>query len=404
MKLSTPLLLGSLAVNAVLLAFLVVGTSGDTATPTQSAAQPAATANAAAASATLAHGVWTTLQTGDLADQRDRLRAEGFPPDIIRAILSAQLDESFAARRKALTAAQPEIPFWKNPVRDPKLQADLRDLSLEEEKMLKDLLGRDASAADPQTLAYLHRQFGDLPDAKLLELQRIQDDYNRQRSDIFTNARSGSILPAEQQKLATLDKAMHVDFAGVLTPDELTNYDLRSSNTATQLRYNLSAFDATEQEYRTLFQLQQSFDEKFGRMYTQPSQDEMKARNAAQQQLTSDIKAALGDARYADYQRSQDYNYRQTAQLVARLELPPETANQVYAVQQDTQQRARSIQMDSTLPGDTRLQQLSALADEAKAKVATVLGPRGAEAYSANGGSWLQNLAPRPAITTPATR
>jgi hypothetical protein len=400
MKLSTPLLLGSLAVNAALVAFLVIGPSGDSSSRPPSAVRPAtATGSAAATSTPLDPDVWTALQAGDLAAQRDRLRAGGFPPDIIRSILAAQVNESFAARRKALTAAQPEMPFWKNPTPDPKVQAALRDLSREEEKILKDLLGKDARDDDPAYAASLHRQFGDLPDAKIEELRRIQDDYNRQRSDIFANARSGGILPEERQKLTALEKAMHADFGSVLTPEELMNYDLRSSNTASQLRYNLAAFDPSEQEYRTLFQLQQAFDQQFGPMYSQPSQDEMKARSDAQKLLDRDISSALGEARYADYLRAKDYNYRQTSQLVARLELPPETANQVYAVQQDVQQRMRTIQMDRTLQMPDRLQQLSALADEAKAKIAAVLGPRGFDAYPANGGSWLQNVAPRPAIT-----
>ena len=36
---------------------------------------------------------------------------------------------------------------------------------------------------------------------------------------------------------------------------------------------------------------------------------------------------ALGADRFAEYERATDYNYRQTSQLVARLELPPAAAD-----------------------------------------------------------------------------
>ena len=124
----------------------------------------------------------------------------------------------------------------------------------------------------------------------------------------------------------------------------------------------------------------------------------MRDRSTAQRQLTEDIKTTLGEQRYAEYQRSTDGNYQQTARLVARLELPPETANQVYTVQQDMQQRVRTLQMDRNLAPADRNTQLAALATEAQAKITATLGPRGYDAYKQYGGSWLQQLQPRPTL------
>ncbi len=399
MKLSTLVLASSLVANAVLLAMIAVGSSDDTDAVTRAARTAAAQPKTSASKESAAPGpdTWGELQSGDLAAQRDRLRAEGFPPDLIRAILGAEIRESFAARRKAIENAQGETPYWKNPSRDPATQAALRDLNREQDKILKDLLGNDGRNDDPSYAAYLRRQFGDLPADKVDRLRDIMDDYNRQRSDIYANNRAGALLPEEQQKITALDKAMHADFATVLTPQEMADYDLRSSNTAQQLRNNLTAFDATEQEYRTLFALQQAFDDKYGRQYGPLSQDDMKARSDAQKQLQEDIKTALGPDRYAEYQRDTDYSYRQATLLVARLELPPDAASQVYATQKDIQQRATTLRTDRTLSSDDRTAQLAGLATEAQTRLITALGPQGYQAYTQNGmGSWVQNLVPRP--------
>ena len=118
------------------------------------------------------------------------------------------------------------------------------------------------------------------------------------------------------------------------------------------------------------------------------------ARGEAQKQLNEDVKAALGAVRYAEYQRATDYSFRQTTQLVARLDLPPESANQVYAVQKDIQDRANTLRQNSALSSDERTAQFAALANETKTKVTAVLGEGGFAAYKENGGSWMQMLQP----------
>ena len=148
-----PVLLGcSLAANAALIVALIAGVSGDT-TPSSTKSARAAAAPARVSSTALA-GVdpelWNKLPSGDWSALVASLRAKGFPLSIIRAIVSAQVDEGFRDRRKALEAAMNNVPFWKNPIPDPQTLAAQRALSREEQKMLKDIFGTDASADDPR--------------------------------------------------------------------------------------------------------------------------------------------------------------------------------------------------------------------------------------------------------------
>jgi hypothetical protein len=393
MKLSTALLAVSLALNALLLAFLGAGIFSPS--PTTAAANgrgvptPAATAVAAS---TTARDAWNEVHATDLAAQVARLRAEDFPPAVIRAILTAQIREQFAARRKAIEAAEAEQPYWL-PMRDPKTQAELRALARDEQKALKELLGPDA---ENNIAAALRRIMPELSPEKIEQLAQIRERYLEQRSALYANV-SGPTLPDEYEKINALDKAMRGEFAAVLTPQELEDYNLRDSRTAVQLRNNLAAFNPTEQEFRTLFKLQSAFDEQYGQMGPGMSSDQMRARSEAQRQLNEQIKAALGGERYADYQRSTDYNFRRTTQLVARLNLPPETANELYALQQSVQQQAMDARRMATSPSE-RTAQLSALATDAEAKLLAKLGPSGLEAYQQYAGSWLNNLAPRPPV------
>lgn len=341
-------------------------------------------------------GTWTSLQGEDLPTLVAQLRATGFPPNVVRAIVAAQISEQFTARRKALDPEADNRPFWKSQIPDPQVQAARRQLAREQQKALRDVLGDDAEPNDPLSLVSQRRRLGEVPAEKLPELKQLLRDFDERRSDVVM---AGTMLGSDREKLAALEKEQYAAISKLLTPAELEEYDLRASNTANSLRSQLAIFNPTEQEFRAIFKLQRPFDEQYQRVFDTPMTPEIaRQRSEGQKQLQQDIKTLLGPERAQDYERSIDYNYQQASRLVARLELPPETTNQLYAVQKETQARQMEIYGDRTLPAQERTAKLTALHEEATAKVTPLLGGnRGLEAYKQYGGSWLQTLVPRPA-------
>lgn len=394
----------SLAANVALLGVLAYGSLQPKAAPARAVAveKPALAPQAAKPDPTL--DAWSELSSTDLAAARDRLLAEGFPPAALRAILAAQIRDQFAARRKAIETSMANTPFWKNPTMDPQTQAQLRALAKEEQKALKELLGSDPINSHA---ARLRREFPELTAEKVDQMAAIRERYDELRQDLYGMGFRGTLTPTERDKMTALEKAMHQEFASVLTPAELEHYDLRTSNTSNSLRYTLSNFGASEAEFRALYRLQSTFDEQHRYTGGTMSQDQQRARSEAQRKLNDDIAAALGAERYADYQRASDYNFRQTSQLVSRLNLPPETATTLYAVQKATEERRNAIYRDSAPESRSQMtQKLTVLAAEATTRVNAILGGNktATEAYKQFGGSWLTNMVPRPAPTTGTTR
>jgi hypothetical protein len=385
------LFVGSLALNAAMAFFLVHP-------PVAASAATKAVSPTRRSAETLDDKVdakiWSDLKTDDLPTLVARLRDSGFPPDVIRAIIVGQLNELYAARRKALGFDASSQAYWKNRRVDPKMQAALRELSREQEKALRDLLGPDLATAEPLNALLQSRQLRGLPPEKVGDVQQVIRSYDEKRAEIYS--KTSSLGATDREKVAALDKDQRAAIAQLLTPAEFDNYQLYNSNTASQLRSQLSAFHPDEQEFRTIFALQNAFNEQFPNTYNNGPifPGDQPAREAAQKQLTDQIQAALGPDRGADYTRANDYNYRQTDQLVARLQLPPETTNQIWAVQQDLQQRTQAIYSDRTLPPDQRAQQLATLADEAKTRISASLGEPGFEAYKQYGGQWMQRFQP----------
>ena len=321
-------------------------------------------------------GVWPGLQTADLPDLVARLRAAGFPEHLVRAIAAAQLDEAFAARRRVLDAGTENLPFWKTRTLDPRIKLASLQLEREKQAALRQLLGPEPESDDPLGEIARNRRLQGLPPDKVEAVRSLLREYERRWGDIV--ATSTSTIQGE--RLAALERTQRDALVRLLTPQELEEYDLRASNTAAAMRYELTAFNPTEAEFRAIFRLRQSSDEESASGGRTPTPEQ--------------VKAVLPPDRAAEYERATDYNYRQTSQLVARLELPPETSGQVYAVQKDIRQRLSGLDDDQSLSPDQRTQQLATLRQEAEARLTSLLGAQGLEAYRQYGGIWMQSLTP----------
>ena len=403
------LLLVSLVFNAALAYVALSGAGRGPETPAP-ASQPSALNEQSSGSAPLDPATWTKLKTEDLTALVTRLRDAGFPKDVMRAMLTGLLTEQFAARRRALDPDAASRAFWKDTAPDPKFQLAQLQLYREQEKALRELLGPDARSTDPLALARLRSRFGHLPPDKLDAVQLLESDFGQKRSELYYT--KGTMNMADT---AALDREQRTALAAILSPAELEEYDLRSSNTGRSLRTQLTAFNPTEEEFRALFKLRQPFEERYNYNSGVPSQDDMRARSEAQKQLNTEIAAVLGPVRAVEYERAIDSNYRQTSQLVARLELPPETTVSLWNTQKEFEKRRAELYTAGIGPGLTPAErgqqiaalqpQLAALQQEAVARITPLLGNASrVEAYKQYGGSWIQNLMPRPAPTPAPAR
>lgn len=396
MKTFTPIVLGaSVLLNATLFALLLAGMAAEREAPRPilPAARPTTPAPPPAYDA----ATWERLRTDDLPALVTRLREAGFPPLMVRALVQAQLEEELAARRKALIPDADSAPYWRNAVTDANAELALRQLSRENFKRMRELLGADADHFNPLNLARQNRQLAHLPAEKAEQVRQVMREFNDLRMDQYTSAIGFALV--DREKIAALEKRQNQEIARLLSAAEFEEFELRSSYSANSLRSRLHAFDATEDEFRMMFRIMRPFEDQYAPMYA-PSPPEVSRRRAEnQRQVNEQIKAALGPVRGAEFERASNFEYGRTSQLVARLQLPPETTGRLWEVQQEFQKRAQGIQAERELAVEQRNQQLAALTSEAAAKLKPLLGgDRGFEAYRQNT-YWLNNLVPRPALT-----
>jgi hypothetical protein len=156
------------------------------------------------------------------------------------------------------------------------------------------------------------------------------------------------------------------------------------------LRDRLVLFQATEDEYRTIFALEREYERKTQDL-SNDSDPAWKARSQAKNELDAKIAQALGPDRYKDYEIAEQRGTDKLTRLLARLELPLSTTRTVETLRDDTLRRAQEISGNQSLDASQRAAQLSALAQEARNKLTSTLGgKRGYEAYDEIKGDWLR--------------
>ena len=345
--------------------------------------------------------VWENTVAGDPHSVISRLRAAGFPPYVIRTIVTALVSEPFKRKRGDIAANATLRPYWKygawGGMLDPKSQAAW-EASVQDQraavKAATEELGKDDD--DPMNAILNHARFGDLPQTAIDQVSKIHDDYSQMMAEIYRKAQ-GTLLPEDHEKLAYLQREQEADLAKTLTPDQYETYELHFSDTAQRLQGKLTAFDASEAEYKAIFDAQRKVDVRFadrlsGNRAGPLSQDEIDQQAAAQRDADAEIAAALGPSRYADYKAETDPAYVQTNQIVQRLNLAPETTGKLVDLHKSIQAQASAIRSNASLSKTEMASELSGLANQAATQLDGLLGPSGSKAYTGTAGYWLNAL------------
>lgn len=348
---------------------------------------------------------WASLSGGSLTEMVARLRAAGYPVAVVRALVSARVSEEMRPRIRELMAGVPEPEYWTSTrfAQDPKVTAAQRETYQEYLKTLKDVLGADAVDDNEINQYRRRRHFGEISAEKAVELQRIAADYSELKNEIYREA-NGVLMPEDRRQLEYLDQELHADYAKILTPEELERCELRSSATADTLRSQLAAFKPSEEEFRQMFHAAREIEAQFGSLQAALPAEQNRQRQAA---ILEKAQALLSPERYDAFKQATDPRYTTLNRIAARYDLPTAVVPEVYAVQQEIQQRARKVKATE------RAAQLPVLAQEAATRISPLLGERAFQAYRLYGGQWIENLATPPAnarspsatpVTAPTTK
>ena len=405
-----PLLLGvSLAANAAL---LVTNRSGGVAGAKPEAAGSGRHEDAAVAPVAKRSGPATgegkaiavAFNDGDVEALRDELRAAGVGEDLIRSIVSARIWKRYEERMKALQPKpNAKQNWWKNDEdwywggQTKEQRAAMKALQAEVKAENERVLGADPTGERENP--WMERQYGFVSPEKREALQQLEQDYNELSNDLRRESK-GFQMPSDAEKARFLQEEKRRDLAGILSPEELADYDRRQSRTAQNLRWQMTQMDATEEEYLAIFEIRKDFDEQYSdydnfgnRLRGQDNPAQRQARADAEKAMRAQLKEALGPERYQAYIRSGDHDYQQLVSATKRFELPADTPAKVYNLRDEVPQAALRIADDTNLTPEQKKAELQKLADATRERVKGLLGGDVAQVYFDNNGmQWLRQL------------
>jgi hypothetical protein len=345
---------------------------------------------------------WRLVESEDYKKYIANLRAIGCPEETIRDIISADVKKLFESRKRSLNASTNKYEYWKagNPlagmINEEKIKQS-QELAKEKRELLKELLGV-APEEKPDLLGGMNpfeSMLDFLPAEKQTEVAEIFQKFQAKMVKGFSG---GSPDAEDMKKIQGMQKEMETELAKVLTPDELESYQLRLSQTSMIMRMQLASFDPSEQEFRDIFKLKKGFDDEFGSFGMQSQDKAEKAKfTAAKKELDGQIKSLLGDSRYEEYERAQDYTYQGIYRVADRNGLGKETANKVYDMKKAAEEQANKLRADSTLSSEQRTEALKGIRAETENSIRTVFGDKAWKSYQSQPGAyWLRGISPDP--------
>jgi len=170
---------------------------------------------------------------------------------------------------------------------------------------------------------------------------------SREQRRAYTQARRDEGKPIDPAELVRLSRSTRDELARVLGPAELEEYLLRYSNNAAELRKTLHGFDASPEEFRSLFRAVAAIDLERAALGGSNDPATVRQRQELEAKREEAIRAALPAERYTYYHLNQDPGFRQARETAEQLGAPAEAVVPLFQINQETERergrRSRSI-------------------------------------------------------------
>ena len=395
-------LMGNLALAAVLIV-LRQGSSAKMNAPSPATPLPATLKAAkpfpAATETPITVVPWRLIESADYRQYMANLRAVGCPEWLIRDIIVADIDDFYQQKSKS-----DPVYFapWQGVDQRRKVSrsrsAKLFALRQEKRALVKSLLGYEwdnhaNEIWNQDSMTSL--MWGFLPDDKVSQVLSLKDKYAEAAQNIRDDA-NFILIDGDRARLQTLYDEFGTETSRLLSPSELDELQLRVQQGFLLANdINFDGVTISREELREMVRLSKSFKdmarEEFipDRPFSEAEQSRQKTAFEAQ------VKQLLGPKRFADYQRAQDFNFRETFEFTQRNVLPQAAAIRVYEARRNAEAQSNELQKDGNLSPEERAAALAVLKAATLNTISSALG-KSYRNYLEGPGQWLDALVQPP--------
>jgi hypothetical protein len=331
---------------------------------------------------------WSEIESEDYPTYIANLRDIGCPESTIRDIILAEVNQLYA-RRRATEVITPDQQWWRldpDPeiLRASKLKLD--ELENERRALLTELLGpgwerADLAESSTQNVVPLNGPIlGSLSPETRLAVQEISLRAQKRITAYMEEQQKAgkAIDPAEYARLRqqTRDELAHY-----LNPEQIEEYLLRNSFTASRMRNELRGFDLGADDFRQLFRTRDPLEQQIQQLASSTDAVSVKRRLELERQRDQALMQVLGPDRYQQYQVQQDPTFRQTQATAQQLGVTQDTLFTFYQVNKATEVERQRIRGDRTLSPDQQADALRQVQQDQQQALRNLFGDETFQKY-----------------------
>jgi hypothetical protein len=313
---------------------------------------------------------WDQIESTNLGAYLANLMAVGCPPATIRDIILAQVNKTYS-RRRSTEVLTPDQQWWKtepDPAVTRAANAQLRELENERRATLDSLLGPDWTT-EIDVAAWLESNYG----LTGPHLGTLPPAIKRTLYDLA--ARTQMELAGESQADATRTlQAERLKLQNWLTPLALTEYLLRYSPTAMQLRNDTRGVNFSPDQFQTLFAAVDPIMLQPDYYYRGDDPAMTKRQRDLQTAYEADLREALGEETYRALRLNQDPVYVSITSAAQQAGVPGEDIAKLYQINQMTQTELNRIRYDTNLSSDEKITALASTRTEQQQAIQQLIG------------------------------
>ena len=329
------------------------------------------------------------------------LRAVGCSDETVSNIVTGDLNKLFDSRQKELVGGGEEFKYWKPEQTafgtfDPDKIKQRRGLAGAKRTLLNELLGLEIeeNAAMAEAFSPVNDLREVLSKEKQQRVSELEAAYANKTVELLGN-KGSNLSPEDLENYRKLQTEKSAELAKFLTEPELEECELRISATAQSMRSTLGDFEATEQEFRSIFRARKVFEQQFPLPST--GEEDIASRDrrtAAELELARKLKASLGEVRFTQYDHERLWNQDNLRSVTATYNLPKDTIFKAFDVNRGALEETFRVRSNPSLSRDIQQQQLARLRKQVEAGLNDMLGEAAFTAYRQTGAKWLEQISP----------
>jgi hypothetical protein len=343
---------------------------------------------------------WGRVESADYHQYIANLRAIGCPERLIRDIIIADVGKLYAGKIREVYSVREDWQPWyssdRRQVRNRERFARLSALQVEQRALLKELLGIE-STERWDDLMHSEGTFalvlGFLLEPKPAQIFAMIEEFSDASRQVDERAK-GILLEEDREQLARLRQGVMARFAALMTPVEFEELSLRAQYLGKFMEGEmyLEGVTLSGPEFRQLCGLSRLtgdvIQEELLRDGKELSDEEEERRQKA---FEVEVKKLLGPARFADFERAQQSEFREALEFTELHQLPIGAAARISEAVRYASAQADKINEDESLTPDERLAALTLLKSVTVNSLSSALGSKYAE-YAKTKGTALDDL------------